>query len=314
MFRLIQCLLRTLIVAILGGFTLLFLAIAYYVFGVHSDSRLVEPNLAFWMEHEWSTGTTKDFYYLAEKVEEHGITDLYFHVGPIDGNGNLANDLNIFTAGLDSLNTTNYAWIGQIRSQIKLNKPEVREQIIASSEWVLSKGFDGIHIDIEPVHHDDTDFITLLTELRTALNETYPDIKISVAMDEWQPHIPSILLGLLYDVNVESYWTSSQVKEVSQYADQMVVMTYDTNFHDPSLYSWWVEQQTIRLSNLVPENTELFIGIPSYEEGSSLDPDAENIKTGITGFYRGATNYRSNLDRITGIAIYSYCGSLPTNN
>jgi hypothetical protein len=306
MFRLIQRLLRTLIVAILGGFTLLFLATAYFVFGVHSDSRLVEPNLAFWMAHEWSTGTSNDFYYLSQNVEEYGITDLYFHVGPINEDGSLASDLNVFTTGLNSLSTTNYAWIGQIRSQIDLEDPTIREKIIASSEWILTKGFDGIHVNIEPVRHNDDAFITLMQELRTSLNETNPEAKISVAMDEWQPHYLSLFINLFSDTKTESYWTSSQVKEVAQYADQMAVMTYDTNFHDPRLYSWWVEQQTVQLSNLMPENTELLIGIPSYETGESMDSDAENIETGITGFYRGATNYRSNLDKITGIAIYSY--------
>ena len=296
MFRLLQRFIRVLIVVILGGFTLLFLAIAWFIFGVHSTNKLVDSNLAFWMEHDWSTGTQNNFFDLSQKIEDYGITDLYFHVGPIAEDGSLATDLNVFTAGLETLSTTNYAWLGQLRSKIDLDDPEIRSAIVSSAEWILTKGFDGIHLDIEPVRHDDDAFPALVQELRRAI----PDTKISVAMDEWQPHLLSLLLG------TQSYWTSKQVKTISEFADQMVVMTYDTGFHDPRLYTWWVEQETIALSRLVPEGTEVFIGIPSYEEGESIDPNTENIETGITGFYRGVQNLRSKIENLTGIAIYAY--------
>lgn len=304
MFRLINRIVRTLIVFTIGSFILLFSAFAWFVVGIHSDSQLTTPRLAFWMEHDWVTGTSKDFYYLAEKVKEYGVTDLYFHVGPIESDGSLASDLNIFTPGFEALGTTNYAWIGQVRSQIDLDDPEVRAQIIKASQWVLDQGFDGIHVDIEPVKHEDTSFVDLLVEMKEELPET---TKISVAMDEWQPHMLSIMLGNYLDQKIESYWTSDQVRAVSEYVDQIVVMTYDTKFSDGALYSWWVEQQTIALSKLIPEEgVELFIGIPSYETGEGIDPEAENVETGVRGFYQGLTNLRSKWEKISGIAIYSY--------
>ena len=83
-------------------------------------------------------------------------------------------------------------------------------------------------------------------------------------------------------------------------------MTYDSGFHDPGFFSWWVEQQTIALSKLMDEDTRLLIGVPVYTEGSNFDPEAENIETGLVGYTRGLTNLRSDPENIDGIAIYPY--------
>lgn len=302
MFSKVQKIIRILIVFVFSFFTLFFLSIVWFVFGIHSDSRTLQASSAFWMEHSWSRGTENDFYFLREQIKDTNTTDLYFHVGPLGPNGELAEDLKIFVPGLDALDTTNYAWIGQVRSKIDLDDPEVRQGIIDSSKWILTQGFDGIHVDIEPVFADDEGFYLLLEELRVQI----PDTKISVAMDEWQPDLLSKLLGWVVKEEIKSYWKTKQIKRVAEQVDQLVVMTYDTRFRDPSLYKWWVEQQTIALSQIVPDGLELFIGIPAYEEGAGIDPNAENVGTGLRGFNRGVRNIRSDIDKITGVAIYSY--------
>lgn len=294
--------LRTLIITSTLFFTTIFLLIAYFFFGFHSSAKKIEPRLAFWMSHSWSQGTSENYFELSKKVKELKITDLYFHVGPIEADGTLAKDLNIFSPGLDTLSSTNYAWIGQIRSKIDLDNPDIRKKIINSSEWLLRQGFDGIHIDIEPVKDEDENFFKLLEEFRTAL----PDTKISVAADEWQPDFLSLAVSKMFGAKIESYWTSEQIIRTMEYADQLVLMTYDTGFKDPKLYSWWVEQETLSVSKLIPDGKEFFVGIPSYDEGSNFNPEAENLKTGLKGFLKGIQNYRSKLDNISGLAIYTY--------
>lgn len=302
MFAKVQRVARIVIVLVFTISTLFFLAVAWFGFGVHNDDRQIEPRIAIWMEHAWARGTEKDYYFLKQEIEDANVTDLYFHVGPLGPNGELAEDLNIFRPGLEALDTTNFAWLGQIRSQIDLDDPEVRQGVIESAQWILDRGFDGIHLNIEPVRANDEGFFLLVEELRTTLPET----SLSVAMDEWQPHWISQLVGWAIDANVESYWNSKQVRQVAQHVDQLAVMTYDTRFRDPVLYAWWVEQQTVALSKIVPADTELFIGIPAYEEGESIDPLAENVQTGLSGFIKGVSNLRSKLDNITGVAVYSY--------
>jgi hypothetical protein len=165
-----------------------------------------------------------------------------------------------------------------------------------------AQGFDGVHLNIEPVERDDADFVKLVQELREAL----PVGKISIAMDEWQPALLSQWTAQLLGVSIQSYWSTAQIDSITPFIDELVVMTYDTGFHDPKLYEWWVEQQTIALSKIVPSTVTVRVGIPTYQEGASIDPATENLKTGLDGFTRGVQNIRSDLTRLSGIAIYPY--------
>lgn len=300
MFKAVQKVARSLIVLTVSLFTVLCLLLAWYVYGIHDSSRTVAPSLAFWLDHSYSTGAS--FIDLQNKLADYPIDELYFHVGPLTERGQLADDLSISSEKLATLSTVNYAWIGQIRSNIDLDDPAVRATIVASASWVVAQGFDGVHVDIEPIRKDDIAFVELLQELRTAL----PDTKLSVAMDEWQPLLLSNWLAHTFDVSIQSYWSTEQVEAITPYIDELVVMTYDTGFHDPKLYEWWVEQQTVALSQIVPASVTVRVGIPAYKKGASIDPVAENLSTGLAGFTRGIQNVRSNLDRLSGLAIYPY--------
>lgn len=330
MFKTIHRLARAIIILAFGSLILFFAIILYFVIGLHSQTHASQKtdqlSSAFWMEHAWSASTQSanaksanaktdaDFQTLLSQITALStgtpVKDLYFHTGSINEDGSAATDLSIPTtrlAALSGLGITNYAWLGQVRAKINLEDPTVRAKIISSSTWLISQGFDGIHLDIEPVRKDDESFFTLLEELRAAL----PDTKLSIATDEWQPHFISQLMAWFYEVDIESYWTTGQIKRAADYADQIVIMTYDTNFKDPDLYTWWVEQQTVALSNIlssasIATPTELLIGLPSYETGLNIDPDAENLQTGLAGLLRGLKNLRGNPNAITGYAIYAY--------
>lgn len=301
MFKIIQRFIRGIIVGTAISFTGLFCMLTWFLYGIHFDSRKINTEVAFWLPHSFATQNA-DFTSLKNNIKDINVTNLYFHVGPLDEQGNLANDLHINRPELESLPSQNFAWIGALRSQINLDNEAVRAQIIKSAKWTISQGFDGVHLDIEPIRADDMAFTALLKELSTAL----PDVKLSIAIDEWQPHFLTKQIAQIYDTKIESYWTRDQIKSADLFVDQIVVMTYDTGFHDPALYAWWVETQTIALSKIVSNNTELFVGIPVYESGSSFDPIAENLQTGLNGFLRALQNIRSNIKNIAGIAIYPY--------
>lgn len=282
MFSLTQKVLRLTNLLVVSTFTIFFAFIVIFIFGIHLQSRQVDTHIALWLDHAWSTG--QDLAPLQQQIATAKITDLYFHVGPIGPQGQLATDLQI--PDLSVLPTTNYAWIGQLRSQIDL--AATQDDIIKSAEWLMQQGFDGIHLDIEPITEDDTEFYNLLARLNSEL----PNAKISVATFEWQPS----------SLGIGSYWTSSQFKKTASHADQIVVMTYQTVFHDPALYTWWVEQQATRISNII--DTQLLIGLPVYEH--NIDPSAENLKSGLTGYQNAVQNLRTDRSTLDGIAIYPY--------
>ena len=281
---------------------LLLLFLSFFLSGWHFKSRNEAKNLAFWMQHSWMTAERGSFTELSERLKKLPIDALYFHVGPLSPEGKLAEDLDIFSPGLKALGTTNYAWMGQIRSQIDLDNSAVRAGVLESADWILDQGFDGIHLNVEPVREDDEGFFDLVRELRAA----QPEALISITMDEWQPHLLSKALSWVIDVPIESYWTTNQYKSYLPYVDEVVVMTYDTNFDSPKLYAWWVEQQSIHLSRNTENSTSLRIGIPSYEQGAAINPEAENLETGLRGFKNALTNIRTKRNNISGPAIYSY--------
>lgn len=297
MFKTAQKTLRTAIVLCALFFTVFFLSIGYFVLGFHHEQP-IPTRLSFWLEHAFSTGE-KDL----SELSTSPLTDLYIHAGPLNADGTLPGDLALSKEELNVEGKTVYAWLGQIRSKIDLEDASVRKNILDSATFLLSAGFEGIHLDIEPVQRDDEAFFTLLEELRAQ----HPTAKLSVAMDEWQPHGLSQWIADYYDVSIESYWSTEQVEQVLPFIDQLVVMTYDTGFKDPRLYAWWVEQQTVALSSILEDSTvELFIGIPSYSQGSHFDPNVENVSTGLAGFKDGVDNVRSAVQSITGVAVYSY--------
>lgn len=300
MFKATQKTLRSLIFFFVVCFTLFFLAVTWFWFGLHVQKEH-STRLAFWLPHDFSTGV-QDPSTLITQLQGLPVTDLYFHVGPIQSDGSLASDLQFQAETFSALPSTDYAWIGQIRSEINLENPDVRSKIVDSAGWLIEQGFEGIHVDIEPVREDDTAFLILLEELKLAL----PNTPLSIAMDEWQPDQLTQWVANYFDVAIESYWSTQQVKNVLPYIDQLVVMTYDTGFKDPDLYSWWVEQQTVALSNRVGSEVELFVGIPCYSEGAHFDPKAENIDSAWLGYQRGIDNLRTQDEVVAGIAVYAY--------
>lgn len=302
MFKWAQRIARFLIVLVTSVFLVFSAITAWFAFGFHNADRLVQPELAFWMSHDWSTSQRGDYLTLANQLDDFPPTSLYFHVGPIAADGSLAMDLEIVPSLLDALPSTNYAWIGQIRSEIDLDDPAVRASIVSSADWLLAQGFDGLHVNVEPVRKDDLGFMFLMKELDTA----FPETSISIAMDEWQPDLITNLIARWFNAVSVSYWPSDQVTALMPYVDEFVVMTYDTGFHDPGFYSWWVEQQTVALSKLMDGETRLLIGLPVYESGSNIDPETENLESGLVGYARGLSNVRSNADAIDGVAIYPY--------
>lgn len=300
MFKATQKTLRSLILFFVLLFTAFCMMVIWFWFGLHLENEQAN-GLAFWLPHDFSTGAKLPSE-LLQKFEGLPVTDLYFHVGPIAEDGSLAKDLRIDANAFKSLPSTDYAWIGQIRAKIDLDNPTVRAAIVDSAKWLIAQGFEGIHVDIEPIREDDTAFLSLLQELKTAL----PTVPLSVAMDEWQPDQITQWVAGMFDVAIESYWSTEQVRSVLPYIDQLVVMTYDTGFKDPDFYSWWVEQQTVALSNRLAPDVQLLIGIPCYSEGAHFDPKAENLSSALLGYERGIQNLRTNAEAVTGLAVYPF--------
>lgn len=263
---------------------------------------------AVWLGHEWvdENKSLREIQGLVDQLKSAEIDTVFVHTGPILEDGTIDPEtykyaINFIERAKKIEPKINYqAWLGQIRGKIDLGDENVRHNI-AKQCLILSDliGFDGIHFDIEPVWDEDEEFIELLKESREVLK----DKKISVALAEF---IPGSLIWFTEKIHTfENVNSEVNYENVAQYADQVVVMVYDTGLSKEWVYRWLVKEQTIWVTNLLDK--EVFIGIPAYEEvKEGFNPDVENMENGLRGIVSGLNNMRSDEEVFAGVAIYPY--------
>ncbi len=264
---------------------------------------------AVWLGHEWvdENKSLKEIQELVDRLKAGDIDTVFVHTGPILEDGTI--DPETYKYAINFIDRVkkiepniNYqAWLGQLRGKIDLGDENVRKNITKQC-LILSDfiGFDGIHFDIEPVWDEDSEFIQLLKESREVLGQ---EKLISVALAEF---IPKSFIWFTEKIHTfENVNSEVNYENVAQYADQVVVMVYDTGINQEWFYRWLVKEQTIRVTNLL--NKEVFIGIPAYEEiKEGFNPEVENIENGIRGIVSGLNNIRSDEEVFAGVAIYPY--------
>ncbi|MEK7673513.1 MAG: hypothetical protein AAB373_06540 [Patescibacteria group bacterium] len=294
-------------------FGILAMLVWYFIIGIESNrtgSFYNKKHNAIWLGHEWvdTIKSKEEVYDLVNNLKKHQIDTVFVHSGPIEGDGGISPK--VYKYAPEFINQAKefddsiqyQAWMGQIRSKIDLDKPEIRAKIVKQAKIMTELvGFDGIHYDIEPVWDEDNGFIELLKETRENLTEGK---KISVALAEFIPQGVIWISGGIH--NFENHNSELNYSNVAKYADQIVTMVYDTGINHDWLYLWLVKEQTIWVTNIV-EDREVFIAIPSYDEVKpGFNPGVENIGEGLAGIIQGLNNIRSNEESFAGVAIYAY--------
>lgn len=300
-------------IVIFGIAIFILLLIWIFIIGISSKQPgafFNKGHNAIWISHEWvgSQKTDSEIQDLVKILKKYQIDTVFVHSGPILSDGSVdpqkykyAVDF-IVKAKRFSGDIQYQAWLGQIRNKIDLSDKNVRHNIaVQAMVQTQMIGFDGVHFDIEPVWDEDADFIEVLKETRGILPA---EKNISVALTEF---IPSSLVWLTKNFyEFKNYNSEKNYKNVAKYADQIVVMAYDTGINSEWLYRWLVKEQTIWLSNLL-EGKELFIGIPAYDdEKEGFNPKIENLENGLKGIISGLNNFRSDEENFAGAAIYPY--------
>ncbi|MGB9872790.1 MAG: glycosyl hydrolase family 18 protein [Anaerolineae bacterium] len=209
-----------------------------------------------------------------------------------------------FVSGLKIANPDLHiqAWIGLPLEYVNLSDAAVRERIVQFCiNLVREAGFDGIHLDPEPIPTDEENVLVLLDELRDALGS---EPTLSMATRRIWPIFPDRRWPLIGQVA----WRASYYREVSQRVNQIVVMTYDSAMPLASLYRQWVRFQVIEVSRAVEgTGVQLFFGIPTSEERTWTHwPCAENMESGLEGVIDGLNDAKARPAAITGVAIYPY--------
>ena len=276
--------------------------------GPHAFNR---DRNAVWLEHRWfeRDQTEAEMEALLTSLDRHGVRYLFPHLIPFDTAGRLPlhnrEQMRAFLAVARRVDPEIKVlpWVGGVRvgyrrmrtGTVGLGDLGQRQRIVAECRGLVDEGFDGVHLDIEPVDDGNVDYLALLRALRTAVGA---DRILSLSAIRPGPFVLPFAPNFL--------WTPDYYARVASLADQVVVMTYDTGLPTAALYSRYVSYATLSVaSRLSGSKARVLVGIPTYEETGRMHragvETPENALLGVVAGLRGLGDRRS----FEGVALYA---------
>lgn len=288
-----------------------------------ADSGRIDPAVrtqgrdAVWLGHAWVGGGKGDadvtalFRALGGAGTGHGVRDLYLHVGPTADDGTLDPTLRpradwALTA-LRRPGVRLQAWLGDVVDSegptgLDLSRAPVRQRLADSAEQLLDLGFDGINLDLEPVHSGAPGYLDVLDRIG-ALTRARGRV-LSVAVPQVDP-LPPLrqLAGWL--TGHPKWWSAGYLAQVARRVDQVAVMAYDTALPLRSLFAGYVAQQVELAGAALPPQVDLLIGLPAYHSNNpGHHAAAETVAAAIHGVRLGLSAAPRPGGRY-GVALYA---------
>ncbi|MFJ8144035.1 glycoside hydrolase family 18 protein [Streptomyces sp. NPDC096048] len=291
--------------------------------GDPADGTYTRNRDAMWLGHAWVDGRKDDadLAAFARRIETTGIRDLYVHTGPLEHDGTLPKArypkarwlIDAVHRELPGVRVQ--AFLGDVLvtegpDGMHLDRADTRAAVVDSARQVLDAGYEGVHLDLEPLHSGDRNYLSLLDDLRAVTRAQ--DARLSVAAHQIDP-LPA--LHSVFGVFTENpkWWSQEFFGQVARRVDQIAVMTYDTAQPLEGTYGGYVAQQTSLALEATPPTTHLLIGLPFYYE-SNFDHwgHAETVEAAVRGARLGLS--RTDADRkLFGVAPYIDFAATETN-
>ncbi|WHM30985.1 glycosyl hydrolase family 18 protein [Streptomyces sp. BPPL-273] len=291
--------------------------------GDPADGTYTRNRDAIWLGHAWVDGRKDDadLAAFALRVRTTGIRDLYVHTGPMEHDGTLPKSLYpkarwlIDTVHRDLPGVRVQAFLGDVLATegpdgMRLADAGTRAAVVGSARQVLDAGYDGVHLDLEPLHSGDRDYLSLLDDVREVTRAR--DAQLSVAAHQIDP-LPSLHSVFGFFTEHPKWWSQEYFGQVARRVDQIAVMSYDTAQPLEGTYGGYVAQQTSLALEVTPPTTHLLMGLPFYHE-SNFDHwgHAETVAAAVRGVRLGLS--RTDADRrLFGVAPYIDFAATDTN-
>lgn len=277
-------------------------ALAYFAYAPVGDSAAHPFNHdrnAVWLEHRWleRSHPEAEMEALFDKLRRRGIAYAFPHLIAFDAAGRLpAHDREQMRSFLAAARRVApelriLPWVGGLRKgykrqragSIELADLTQRQQIVAEARGLIDEGFDGVHVNVEPVDDGNDEFLALLRALRTAVGD---ERVLSLAATRPAP------LGLPRAPNFA--WSPGYYARVAAIVDQMVIMAYDTALPTPSLYRRYVRWAARSVAGALDQsgsNARVLMGVPTYEPFGFMHrrgvETPENALVGVVAGLRG---------------------------
>jgi hypothetical protein len=254
---------------------------------------------AVWLQHRWleRPHSEAEMEALFAKLRGRGIAYAYPHLIPFDASGRLPphdrEQLRSFLASARRVapELKLLPWIGGLRRGHRRQRPGTieladlsqRQRMVAEARGLVDEGYDGVHVNVEPVDDDNDEFLALLRALRTAVGDKR---ELSLAATRPAP------LGLPRAPNFA--WSPDYYARVAAIVDQIVIMAYDTAAPTPSLYRRyvsWAARSVAGALDASGSDARVLMGIPTYEPYGFMHrrgvETPENALAGVVAGLRG---------------------------
>ncbi|MEU0912301.1 hypothetical protein [Streptomyces althioticus] len=291
--------------------------------GDPADGTYTRNRDAMWLGHAWVDGRKKDadVTALAGRLEGTGVRDLYVHTGPLEHDGTLPRSVYprarwfIDAVHRELPGVRVQAFLGDVLANggpegLELADAATRDEVVRSAGQVLDTGYEGVHMDLEPLHSGDEHYLDLLDDLRTLTKGRDAQLSVAAHQIDPLPHLHSVA-GLVADH--PKWWSQEFFGQVARRVDQIAVMSYDTARLFESTYGGYVAQQTSLALEVTPPTTHLLMGLPFYYESNpSHWGHAETVAAAVRGARLGLS--RTDPDReLFGLAPYIDFAASETN-
>jgi hypothetical protein len=277
---------------------------------------------ALWLGHAWVDGreSAADVARLAASLRGTGITDLFVHTGPLADDGSLdpalAPRAQWFAGEVHALipGVRVQAWLGDEVSpegRMNLEDRSTRAAIAESAQRVLGLGFDGLHLDLEPVGDADPGYLALLGAVEPVVHAA--GAILSVSAEQVEP-APGTRWAMEAVEGHSSWWSAGYLAQVAAHVDQVALMSYDTALWTSSAYTGFVRDETAAALRAVPANVAVLIGIPAFHDAHDLEhsSSAETVAAALRGVRLGFGG-PTPADRAFGVALYVDFAATPAD-
>jgi hypothetical protein len=268
---------------------------------------------AIWLEHRWLERRQPDaeMEALFARLHARGMAYVFPHVIPFDTAGRLPpHDRDQMRAFLAAARRAApdmkvLPWIGGVRTGYKRRRPGTvelgdlaqQQRMVAEVRGLVDEGFDGVHLDVEPVDDGNDEYLALLRAMRTAVGRGRV---LSVSAIRPAP------VGLPRAPNFA--WSPDYYARVASTVDQLVIMAYDTALPTPSLYQRYVRWAARSVAGALDASgleARVLMGVPTYEPYTfmhrrGVETPANSLAgvvAGLRGLGAGGT--------FEGVAIYA---------
>ncbi len=226
------------------------------------------------------------------EFEEAGIKYLIVDVGDTDSSGMLETDREEITEFLEFIeeyeNENDYNFILLPYSEVNtydynFDNPELRSNLISDYIRLVLMGFDGIHVDIEPIQfHQRSAYLKFLEELRNSLDSR-------TILSVYSGH-----LGKSYFNEWE--WDAKFYQEVGDYARLICIPGYDIDLNTKEEYQKDIINK-IRELNAMEIKSQIILGIPTHKQ------EPETIQNALEAYSSEIQKYSQ--QKFMGVVIFA---------